>query len=152
MSQGYRKAAIETRRRRAERLQNAFSRSSSTSSLLSEASFIDIKVEHPPESVAQVALGAVSSRLLFGRPAVKGILRRSTRQAIGKSISLKIQASRETYRELTTAKRPELYGWQIVACEHRSIRKMCQWAENTAVCILLALVWTARRYFDGIYA
>ena len=116
VSSGYRKAAAATAKRRMAKLQTSLSRYSSTASLRSEGSFIDVKIEEPPENDTALSSAMTSARLLFGRPPIKGLLRRSTRQALKQSISMKLQASRDTYLELMPAKRPELHGWQIVFC------------------------------------
>lgn len=95
---GYREAASLTRQKRTEHLFSALSRTSSTVSLL------DVKTEEPPISdneekqkqnmdgeILGETLGSSSSRLLFGRPPIKKLLRRSTRAALKDSISYRVK-------------------------------------------------------------
>lgn len=94
---GYREAATLTRQKRAEKLFSALSRTSSTISLL------DVKTEEPPfldteekQTEDNIVSGkssssSSSSRLLFGRPPIKKLLRRSTRTALKESISYRVK-------------------------------------------------------------
>lgn len=89
---GYQEAASITRQKRAEKLFSALSRTSSTVSLL------DVKIEEPPmemdldEKDNEVS-GTSSARLLFGRPPIKKLLRRSARTALRESISHRFKRS-----------------------------------------------------------
>lgn len=92
-----------THQKRTEKLFSTLSRVSSTASLL------DVKIEEPPLVDSQkfddtnlakreedeVAGSSSSTRLLFGRPPVKALLRRSTRTALRESISYRLKSSLE---------------------------------------------------------
>ena len=85
---GYRSAAIATGAKRSARLFRTLSRSSSTVSLL------DVKIEDPPEQDESISsVSSSSSRLLFGRPPLKGLLRRAGKATIRDSISLRWRAT-----------------------------------------------------------
>lgn len=85
---GYRSAAAATRAERSAKLFRTLSRSSSTVSLM------DVKIEDPPEQDEAVSsVSSSSSRLLFGRPPLKGLLRRSGKAMIRDSISLRWRAT-----------------------------------------------------------
>ena len=81
-----------TRQKRAEKVFSTLSRTSSTASLL------NVKIEEPPfvelveERDADDGItGKTSARLLFGRPPIKKLLRRSTRTAFRESISYRFK-------------------------------------------------------------
>jgi hypothetical protein len=96
---GYREAAVLTRQKRTEKVFSTLLRISSTVSLL------DVKIEDPPlcdanENVdPKESAGQSSARLLFGRPPIKTLLRRSTRTALRDSISYRLKSRFRVHRE-----------------------------------------------------
>ncbi|KAK9897518.1 glycosyltransferase family 4 protein [Cystobasidium minutum MCA 4210] len=107
LMEGYREAASITRRKRTEKLFSTLSRTPSTASLL------DVKIEEPPfidsdeKDNAGEPAGSSSARLLFGRPPVKALLRRSTRAALKESISHRFRSTLKREYVVTGRHRPE---------------------------------------------
>lgn len=91
---GYREAAAITQQRRSSNLMRTLSRTSSTASLR------DVRIEAPPEAEDEgdISHGAsTSARLLFGRPPLKSLLRRSGRAAIRESMHLNWATTARAY-------------------------------------------------------
>jgi len=132
---GYQEAAALTHRRKSVKLLSSLSRTSGTSSLASSrSSYIDVLVEEPPirDETEEDALssGNSSARLMFGRPPLKALLRRSTRTEIRESISLK-------WRESKIGRE-----YSVIAREPASMAAS-KWNIVFVVVLLIILLWTA---------
>ena len=148
---GYREAAAITQQRRSTNLMRTLSRTSSTASLM------DVRIEEPPLAEIEqedVSSGSsTSTRLLFGRPPLKSLLRRSGRAAIRESMHLKWKVTARAYElDTSVATKPAgLSRLQLVAGKSMS----CYTAQSTvltsfaSVILLFALVGTVVRYFQA---